>query len=75
MGSMADFMRTGGSLPLTDPAPSYVLDVAGIETRLGAPLGPVLLALSKLACTMAPDEPCSARVSVPTSAPSSSAEA
>lgn len=54
MGSMADFMRGGPSKP------RYALDVAALEAALGAPLGPLLTELSRLACRLAPFEPWSA---------------
>lgn len=51
MGSMADFMRGGPARP------RYTLDVAALEQALGAPLGPVLVELSRVACKLAPFEP------------------
>lgn len=51
MGSMQDFMRSGSGTP------KYVLDVPALELTLGAPLGPVLVELSRSACKLDPFSP------------------
>jgi hypothetical protein len=52
MGTMEDFMRGG---PVK---PRFKLDIKALEARFGgAPLGPMLIALSEKACQLAPFEP------------------
>jgi hypothetical protein len=51
MGSMEDFMRGGPAKP------RFKLDIEALEARFGAPLGPMLIALSEQACRLAPFEP------------------